>query len=129
MPNSNLADRSILIIFTPMKTYLIIAFSALIMSCNYGKKDDRNNNCSDYQSLSGTYQHSVNEGKVIWSGELTGTVDFSGVDFNDMTCSYEVTDCETGAIVMNCNGANFNTTIELLENNSIMLNSSLYKKL
>lgn len=79
--------------------------------------------------LSGQYQHAANEGDVIWTGDLTGSVEFSGVDFNDMICTYEIIDCETGAISMNCNGANFETIVVVREDNSIMLNSSLYNKL
>ena len=79
--------------------------------------------------LSGQYKHVANEGVVTWTGELEGSVDFSGVDYNDMTCTYKITDCKTGEIIMNCNGANFNTAIEVNEDNSIMLNSNLYNKL
>lgn len=121
----SLLHHWILINFTYMKTILIILFSTLLIGCNYNKKD----NCSNYRQLSGQYQHAINEGVVLWTGALTGSVEFSGVDFNDMTCTYEITDCETGTISMNCGGSNFETTVVVREDNSIMLNSSLYNKL
>jgi len=74
-------------------------------------------------------KHAANEGIVTWTGGLTGNVEFSGVDYNDMICTYEIKDCETSEIVLNCNGAEFPTTIEVNEDRSILLNSSLYKRL
>lgn len=108
-----------------MKTTLLILTSIILFGCNFNKKDD----CSDYRQLSGQYKHVANEGVVTWNGDLVGSVNFSGVDYNDMTCTYEITDCKTGEVIMNCNGANFNTAIEVNEDNSIMLNSNLYNKL
>jgi len=108
-----------------MKTTMIILVFVILFGCNVAKKDS----CSEYTQLSGKYKHAVNEGVVTWTGELTGTVDFAGVDFNEMTCTYELIDCETGALKMNCNGADFETTVEIREDNSILLNTSLYKKI
>lgn len=108
-----------------MKTTFIILLSLILFGCNVVKKDT----CADYTELSGQYKHAVNEGVVTWAGEFKGTVDFAGVDFNEMTCTYELIDCETGALKMNCNGADFETTVEIREDNSILLNSSLYKKI
>ena len=106
-------------------TWLIISFSLALFSCKFSKDEY----CNDYLQLAGQYKHVVNEGVVTWTGELTGTVDFSGVDYNEMTCTYQITDCESGTILMNCEGADFPTTIIINEDQSIMLNSSIYKKL
>ena len=66
-----------------MKTTLLILTSMILFGCNFNKND----NCSHFMQLSGQYKHVANEGVVTWTGELEGSVDFSGVDYNDMTLS------------------------------------------
>ena len=115
-----------------MRTLLIITL-ATILSCQNQKVDESKANsddpCDRFMGLNGSYKHAAIEGTLLWTGTLSGTVEFAGSGYNDMICTYEIEDCVTGAITMQCNGADFPTTVEIDSTNSILLNATRYIRL
>ncbi len=86
-------------------------------------------NCAPYKTLSGEYDHVINDGgSIIWNGELTGTIEFQGANFNEMVCTYTVTDCTNGGITMICDGSKFETRIILEDDGGVVLNHSKFFK-
>ncbi len=111
--------------------YILFICIIGILSCQNKKepKLDPNDPCSSYSILKGKYKHDFNKGTVSWQGELTGTIEFTGEDYNDMICSYSITDCDNGSINMTCNGAPFATQIIIQAPDTILLNSNRYIRL
>ena len=79
-------------------------------------------------ALNGVFSDNFSEGTMTWSGGTEGTVEISGVDYNEMTCSYKVTDCATGQISMVCNQSAYNTTMDLYTADSIKLGTTVYTR-
>lgn len=80
------------------------------------------------EALSGSFQTNHMEGTMTWSGGLSGTVEISGLDYNDMTCTYTIPDCTTGVIQMNCNGAGYNTNLIVFSKDSMQLGPTAYSR-
>lgn len=83
--------------------------------------------CAKYeQALSGIFSSKYMEGTMSWSGGISGTLEISGVDYNDMTCTYAVNDCIHGVINMNCNGGAYDTELIVYSADSIKLGPTAY---
>jgi len=66
---------------------------------------------------------------MTWTGGREGSVEISGVDYNEMTCTYKVPVCADGIINMICNGAAYNTSISIFTVDSILLGTTTYTRI
>ena len=80
------------------------------------------------KSLIGSFATRYAEGTMTWNGGLTGSVEIAGSDYNEMTCTYEIVNCETGSIKMICDGGVFNTTVEMISLDSMKINNTGYRR-
>lgn len=111
--------------------YIILICVIGILGCQNKKESKSNPNdpCASFALLNGQYKHDFNQGVVTWEGYLNGTIEFAGADYNDMICTYSITDCENGTINMTCDGAPFATQVIIQASDTIMLNSNRYIRL
>ncbi len=111
--------------------YIILICAIGIISCQNKKEPQSKTNhpCDSYLLLNGKFQHDLNQGVVTWEGGLNGTIEFAGADYNDMICTYSISDCENGTINMTCDGAPFTTQVIIQASDTIMLNSNRYVRL
>lgn len=79
-------------------------------------------------TLNGAFWDGFSDGKMTWSGGVEGTVEISGVDYNEMTCTYKVTNCALGQISMVCNQSAYDTTMDLYTADSIKLGTTVYTR-
>ena len=80
------------------------------------------------RALNGTFQNNFQVGTMTWSGGTNGQVEISGVDYNDVTCTYTIPDCGDEVIQMICNQAAYNTTIKVFTPDSIKLGTTAYTR-
>ena len=86
-------------------------------------------NCDKFErALNGDFANSFQVGTMSWSGGTNGQVEISGVDYNDITCTYTIPDCNDEVINMICNQAAYNTTIIVLSEDSIKLGTTTYTR-
>ncbi len=88
----------------------------LLAACDNSTKSDASatistDPCAVYDQLKGPFSAGHMRGSMIFSGGLSGTMEVTGVDYNEMTCTYTITDCATGTADMKCDGAPYQTTI------------------
>lgn len=88
------------------------------------------NACDRYdQVLNGYFETSIMEGTWRFSGGKAGTIIIRGLDYNDMDCGYQVTNCETGEAHMNCEGAGLDKSIQIVSNDEIKVGDMTYKRI
>jgi len=78
------------------------------------------------QTLIGNFNTALMEGSMNFSGGLSGSVDISGRDYNDITCTYRITDCARDTLNMNCNGALYNAGFQILSRDTIRIDHLTY---
>jgi hypothetical protein len=103
---------------------VIFCFSVILFSCDSKAstktKIDSEDPCYKYHKvLNGDFDNGIQEGVMSFRGGATGVVDIQGVDYNDITCNYNVVSCEDGTVEMNCDGAEYPTTIVILSDTKI----------
>ena len=85
--------------------------------------------CNIYiQTLNGAFATKYMEGTMTWEGGISGQVTISGLDYNDMTCGYNVPDCTQSLISMNCDGALYNTEMIIYNIDSLKLGPNSYHR-
>ncbi|MEL6122690.1 MAG: hypothetical protein AAFR14_03140 [Bacteroidota bacterium] len=103
----------------------------ILLSCgpkkdNFGAIED---DCQKIDiALIGSFQTSHLEGTMTFSGGLNGSVEIAGLDYNDMTCTYIISDCSSQKMSMNCEGAPNETELEILSRDSIRVGLSIYTR-
>ena len=80
------------------------------------------------KALNGVFKNNYQVGTMTWSGGTKGQVEISGVDYNDVTCTYTIPDCGDEVIQMICNEAAYNTTIKVYTPDSIKLGTTAYSR-
>ncbi len=78
------------------------------------------------QTLIGTFKSPIMEGTMTFSGGVKGTVDISGNDYNDITCSYTIDDCAGTKISMLCDGSAYQAEFEIYNRDSIRVDAMRY---
>ena len=63
-----------------------------------------------------------------WTGGVSGSVDISGLDYNDVVCTYVVPDCTQQVIKMNCSGAGYDTELIIYSQDSFKLGPTFYAR-
>ncbi len=106
---------------------LIIAFIFTLSSCD--TKPKASPGCDEYLKIAGEYKSATRDGIMTVAGIESGTVDFSGVGYNDMTCSYQIEDCRNGQATMNCNGAVVKTNLTVLSDDIITIDGEKYRRI
>jgi len=85
--------------------------------------------CASFDiALNGVFKTAYQEGTMTWKGGRKGSVEIAGVDFNEMTCTYNVPICGDAKIDMICNQAAYTTDILLFTPDSIMLGQTIYTR-
>jgi len=85
--------------------------------------------CRSFElTLNGAFESNFQSGSMTWTGGREGSVEISGVDYNEMTCTYKVPVCADGIINMICNGAAYNTSISIFTVDSILLGTTTYTR-
>ncbi len=107
-------------------TLLVTIF--LITACKPGEpRVNSGDPCSKYEVwLNGIFSTDMIEGTMTFTGGLAGEMDVSGVDYNDVTCSYSVTDCTKGLVDMDCQGQVHQETILVYSADSIKIGARIY---
>lgn len=107
---------------------LIMALTLSLMACDAGQKKQLTP-CEMYSTIEGAYATSHMEGTFTFvKNGLAGTIEILGRDFNDMTCTYEITDCEAGVANMTCDGAPYQSKIIVISPDSVQIGNSVYVK-
>jgi len=78
------------------------------------------------QTLIGSFKTASVEGEMNFSGGLSGSVDISGLEYNEMTCTYRVLDCSSDTLSMLCNGAAYNARLDIITRDSIKIDMLTY---
>lgn len=85
--------------------------------------------CAQYNDvLNGYFESSLMEGTWRFSGGKAGSIIIRGLDYNDMDCGYQITDCETGQAHMNCEGAGIDKVITIISKDEIEVGQIPYKR-
>lgn len=119
-----------------MKFYFTFSLFTLILACNpnhsnntTSKLSDSSDPCSKYaETLNGAFAVSYMEGAMVWNGGLAGSVDIAGNDYNDMTCTYTVSDCIEGTVSMRCNTSLYDTRLIIYSRDSMLLGENVYTR-
>lgn len=114
------------------KIVFVISVLFLFASCaqkkeqTYGEVSDR---CTLIdQTLIGIFSNPYQEGTMTFTGGLNGSVDIAGQDYNDIVCTYIITDCESNKMSMNCNGAPYESDLFVYTRDSIMVGMTTYTR-
>jgi len=120
------------------KRFILLISIAAVISCGQpsgksGVAGEVSSNYEDYcasftTALNGVFSTPHARGTMTWIGGLQGSVEIGGADYNDMTCTYVIEDCENGIIKMNCDGAGYDTEISLFTPDSIKLGPTTYTR-
>lgn len=117
---------------------LLISLIALLASCNSSSSGGTNQTATpaapteaDYcasinTALNGVFRNPAQEGTMTWTGGTTGSVEIKGVDYNEMTCTYTVPNCEEGMVSMICNTSMYDTYLQLYTADSMLLGTTTY---
>lgn len=113
--------------------YLILLLSvSFIFACQQSSNTSsasshQTDPCTIYaNTLNGVFATKYMEGTMTWSGGIHGSVEITGVDYNDMTCTYAVPDCSIAQISMNCSGAGYDTELIVYSVDSFKLGPTAY---
>jgi len=60
--------------------------------------------------------------------DIEGTIIIRGLDYNDMDCGYQITNCETGDAHMNCEGAGLDKPIKIISKDEILVGDIKYTR-
>lgn len=108
-----------------MKYIISLSLLLLLISCQSGQK--KLTPCERYGLLSGSYSNYASQGEFTFiKGGQEGTIEITGVDYNEMTCNYVIQNCENGQANMNCDGSSFDTRIVVMSADSVEINNQLY---
>ncbi len=118
---------------------LFISLIALLASCNSSSTGGANqantapavpteaDYCASINlALNGVFANPNQEGTMTWTGGTSGSVEIKGVDYNEMTCTYTVPNCEDGMISMICNTSMYDTYVQLYTPDSMLLGTTTY---
>lgn len=101
-----------------------------MMACNSKKNDPQalpEDPCLRIdQTLIGVFRSPIQEGTMTFSGGVKGTVDISGRDYNDITCSYTIEDCTGKKMSMLCDGSAYDAEFEIFNRDSIRVDAMRY---
>ena len=121
-----------------MRIIIVLSFLFLFAQCKPGSDAGSasaggGSSYEDYcvsfdTALNGVFEAKGMNGTMTWFGGREGTVDILGEDYNDMTCTFKITDCENGNVSMICNGGVFDTQILLFSPDSIEVNMMVYTR-
>lgn len=85
--------------------------------------------CNSFnRALNGVFSSRYSEGTMTWKGGVKGTVEIAGADYNDMTCTYTVSDCSLGTVNMICDNSAYDTQILLFSPDSIKVGDAPYTR-
>jgi len=85
--------------------------------------------CDRYdEALNGYFSSTLSVGTWRFSGGKAGTIIIRGLDYNDMDCGYQITNCETGEAHMNCEGAGLDKPIRIISKDEIRVGDINYKR-
>lgn len=102
-----------------------LSIMALCLSCK-----SEPGPCDAYNEvLNGYFETSIMEGTWRFSGGKAGTIIIRGLDYNDMDCGYQITNCETGDAHMNCEGAGLDKRIQVISQDEIKVGDMTYKRI
>jgi len=101
---------------------IIITVFAFLQSCKEPPPDP----CDRYNLITGAFSTFGMEGTMTFSGGIDGRIDIRGLDYNDMTCTYQILNCETGQADMNCDGAGINRVLKVISADSIQVSQIVY---
>ncbi len=123
-----------------MRIYIIVSILFLLAACKPSNVVNgssataiTNTTVPDYCAsfdiaFNGVFSDGFSEGTMTWKGGTEGTLEISGIDYNEMTCTYKVTNCELGQISMICNQSGYDTTVDLYTADSIRLGTTIYTR-
>lgn len=105
----------------------------IIVSCGNKKEYQAQSEVLDKcelidKTLVGVFSNDLQEGTMTWSGGLNGSVDIAGPDYNDIVCTYIISDCESNQINMNCNGAPYDSELIVYNRDSMKLGMIVYTR-
>lgn len=105
--------------------FLVLMLTILCLSCK-----SEPNACDRYNEvLNGYFETNIMEGTWRFTGGRAGTIIIRGLDYNDMDCGYQITNCETGEAHMNCEGAGLDKSIQIVSNDEIKVGDMTYKRI
>jgi hypothetical protein len=85
--------------------------------------------CAQYDDvLNGYFESRLMEGTWRFTGGKGGSIIIRGSGYNDMDCGYQITNCETGAVHMNCEGAGLDKVIKIISKDEIEVGQIPYKR-
>jgi len=106
-----------------------MSFCAILLTILYSCKSETDDPCYQYnQTLEGEFETTIMVGTWKFKGGKAGTITIRGVDYNDMDCGYQVMDCKTGSIHMNCDGAGVDKELIIIDQNNIEVGGLPYKR-
>ena len=118
-----------------MRIVFALSIVFLFAQCQPGPGDSNGKVFSyeDYcisidKALNGAFEARGMTGTMTWTGGREGSVEIAGEDYNDMTCTYTVSNCQNGDMRMICDGGVFNTQIQLFSLDSIAVNKKVYTR-
>jgi len=80
------------------------------------------------QTLIGSFRNPIMEGTMTFSGGVKGSVDISGNDYNDITCTYTIDDCTGTKMNMLCDGSAYMAEFEIFNRDSIRVDAMIYSR-
>lgn len=116
-----------------MKLQFLFFITCVLFACQQSPSSSnstpQSDPCTIYNNtLNGVFASKYMEGTMTWNGGINGTVEITGVDYNDMTCMYTVPDCTVSQIRMNCNGAGYDTELIVYSVDSFKLGPTAYAR-
>lgn len=109
-----------------MKTsylYLLIVIASIV-SCK-----SEPDFCAKYDEvLNGYFESHLMDGTWRFTGGKGGSIIIRGSGYNDMDCAYEVMNCETGQVHMNCDGAGLDKVFKIISKDKIEVGQIPYKR-
>lgn len=109
--------------------YIYILFGFIFMALSLHSCKSEPSACDQYDEvLNGYFESSLSVGTWRFSGGKAGTIVIRGLDYNDMDCGYQITNCETGDAHMNCEGAGLDKPIKIISQNEIRVGDMKYTR-
>lgn len=110
-----------------MKLFSIVClYLVFFASCEGLSGTKSQDPCDLYEYLKGPFETDYLEGTMTFSGGMNGTIEIMGVDYNDMDCTYKITDCITGQADMVCDGAPHQSTLKMISKDTVLVGESTY---
>lgn len=109
--------------------YINILFGLIMISLSVLSCKSEPSPCDQYDEvLNGYFSSTLSEGTWRFSGGKAGTIIIRGLDYNDMDCGYQITNCETGDAHMNCEGAGLDKPIKIISQDEIRVGDMKYTR-